>query len=342
MSVIAMGGVAGSGEGGAAGEMLPVIDCSTITLADSQLEAAILNQLDTVGPLTPADIADLTDLDARGFGVAELGGIECFTELATLDFGVGGQTSNIGDLAPLVYLKKLTSVSLDNNPIASLEPLGKLPLLTDLSLKSAVQNVDLSPLASSASITTLDLSNDSLGDLTPLGSIAALTTLYLRTANLSAPASLAKLKNVKSLDLVNTISDATPLVALTQLVTLEIGTKTLTNFDKLAPLVNLTSLKAESAGLTSITGVTNMTKLTYLDLAFNQVADIAPLQGLINLQTLFLNLNPVTNITPLVNNAGIATGDTIGLFGTSLSCATEGPKVTTLIGRGATVTSPCN
>ncbi len=72
------------------------------------------------------------------------------------------------------------------------------------------------------------------------------------------------------------------------------------------------------------------------------VADISALQGLAQLKNFFANLNPITDITPLVNNAGIATRDTMNLFGTSLSCATEGAKVATLVGRGVTVSSPCN
>ncbi len=161
--------------------------------------------------------------------------------------------------------------------------------------------------------------------------------------------------------------DAAVLAPFAQLVDLDVSAlnrQSVKNFDQLAPLVNLTSLKASYTGITSASVVQNMTKLVTLDLSGTQVADLTPLSGLTKLVTLDLsltevadltplsgltllqNLNlsfaPVTNITPLVNNAGLGAGDTIGLRGTSLNCTTEGAKVTTLIGRGATVVSPCN
>ena len=140
------------------------------------------------------------------------------------------------------------------------------------------------------------------------------------------------------------LADATPLAGLTQLTELSLNSNpNLANFDALSTLVNLTRLDAASTGISSATAIGSMTKLTYLDLYLDKIVDISPLQGLLQLQTVALNSNPVTDIAPLVANTGLGAGDFVYLPGTSLDCqAGQAAHVATLIGRGVTVTSPCN
>jgi Leucine-rich repeat (LRR) protein len=372
--VPATGGTPAGGAGGSP-DVLPVIDCDPIVFADANLESAVRDAIaKPTGPLTSADVAGLLTLDAQG-PVAFLSGIECLTDLETADFGPSsnGEYNFIGNLASLRYLTQLVTLNLGGNfAVGDLAPLGELPNLEVLSL--AIAGNDLSPLATAPSLRQLFIISfgSSVGDLTPLGQIATLEGLHLDRVQLTEPATLSALTNIKSLDLHDPYYagapvplDAAVLAPLTQLVDLNISDQTVTNFDQLAPLVNLTSLRASLTGITSASAVQNMTKLVTLDLSYTQVADVTPLSGLTLLQeldlssaqvadltplsglTLLQNLNlnfdgGVTNITPLVNNAGLGAGDTIGLYGTSLNCTSEGPKVATLIGRGATVSSPCN
>jgi Leucine-rich repeat (LRR) protein len=330
------GGAPSAGQGGAV-DMLPVVNCNPVTFVDPRLEAAVRNKLGkTTGVITPQDMANLTTLDASSDSIASLDGIECFPNLADINFGSGELGSSITELAPLRYLKKLTKVDLSGNPLKSLEPLGKLPNLQDLSLLGAIHNnLDISSLASAPSLTNLDLGGNSLGDLTPLASIATLNRLALYSSTLAAPATLSALKNVKELVVYNSIGDATPLAAMTQLVTLDVSfNKPLTNFDKLSTLVSLTSLSANDTGIASITALASMTKLTDLTIGYNLISDLAPLQGLTLLTNLSLFQNPtITSITPLVNNAGIGAGAQVDLSGDTVSCA----DVKTLRNRGATV-----
>ncbi|HVY24940.1 MAG TPA: leucine-rich repeat domain-containing protein [Polyangiaceae bacterium] len=344
-TLVAMGG-APSPSAGAAGspDELPPVDCDPVVFADAQLENAIRTAIDKAGPLTAQDIASLTSLDARGYGIATLDGIECFTELTNVDLGIGGQSSNVADLSPLRYLKKLVTLSLNVNPIESLDALAQLPALQRLDLNSVTDGLDLTPLGSAPSLSVLHLESDNVADLTPLGKSSSLKELWLTNSTLAVPNSLSKLTSVKLLYLSGAqLTDATPLASLKQLTELNIdGNGNLTNFNKLSTLTNLTWLDAGYTGISSITAVASMTKLKTLYLYFDQIADISPLQGLTQLESLALNFNPVTDITPLVNNAGLGTGDTINLAGTSLSCPAQGANVTTLVGRGATVYSPCN
>jgi Leucine-rich repeat (LRR) protein len=339
--VVEQGGAPAAGAGGAGGapDVLPPINCEPVVFADSNLEDAIRTAIDKVGPLTLADIASLTTLDARGYGVADLGGIECFSELTDLDLGYGGQASNVTDLTPLRYLKKLGGLDLTGDPVTSLEPLGQLPQLQVLRLSSTSDLLDLTPLGTAKALVRLDLVNNALADLTPLGKIATLDELWLNDSTFTVPNSLSALTNVKKLYLSGTaLTDATPLAALPQLTELNLdGNSNLTNFNKLSTLVNLTYLDAGYTGISSVAAVASMTKLQTLYLYSDNVADITPLQGLTQLQTLALNFNPVTDITPLVANAGIAAGDSVNLAGTGLNCTDQGTNVTALINRQVTV-----
>jgi internalin A len=59
--------------------------------------------------------------------------------------------------------------------------------------------------------------------------------------------------------------------------------------------------------------------LNYLNLTRNNISDISPLGGLINLEELFLSFNNISDISPLVANMGLWDGDTVNLSGNPLS-----------------------
>src|SRR6187402_1061655 len=111
---VAQGGVAQGGAGGESG--LPPLDCNPIVFANANLEEAVRDKINKpTGDLTPADVAELTLLDASGVGVSDLAGIECLSALQGASFGMGGATSSFSNLAPLVYLTELTTLDLSNN-----------------------------------------------------------------------------------------------------------------------------------------------------------------------------------------------------------------------------------
>jgi hypothetical protein len=347
--VIENGGAPAAGAGGAGGSpdvvVLPPVNCDPVTFADNKLEDAVRTALDKSGPLTLDDMASLTTLNAAGYAVADLSGIECFTEITDLNLGYGGSPSKVTNFTPLRYLQKLNKLNLTGNAVQTLEPLGELPNLQRLILSNAVDAVSLTPLAKAPALVRLDLDSNELGDLTPLGSIATLREVWFTSTKFTAPNSLSALTQVERLYVGGTqLADATPLAGLTQLTELTLNSNAnLANFNALSTLVNLTRLDAASTGISSATAIGSMTKLTHLDLYFDNIADISPLQGLLQLQTLALNSNPVTDIAPLVANTGLGAGDFVYLPGTSLNCqAGQAAHVATLIGRGVSVTSPCN
>jgi internalin A len=332
------GQAAGSGgaplidEGGAAGAAgaagapamlpeLPPVDCDTIVFKDAVLDNVVRYEIGKLtGDITPADVVDFLDLDARDSGITDLSGVECLTSLQSAEFYGGEVPNQISDLTPLSYLSELTSLDVSNNPIG-----------------------DLSPLVYLTKLKSLDLSYNAAPDLTPLSKLPSLQALHIEQATMQVPASLASLENVKELYAISTIDDGALIGGLTQLTHLELGFMAFTNADALGNLGNLGYLDAIDLGLTSAAPFATLTELTHLDLKENAFTDVGPLQNLTGLSYLGLFATPITSIQPLVQNQGLSSGDTLDISNTPLNCQTELANVTALVGRGVTVTgSPCN
>ena len=82
-----------------------------------------------------------------------------------------------------------------------------------------------------------------------------------------------------------------------------------------------------------------LTSLTSLNLAGNEITDISALSGLTSLTILERRNNPdLSDIRPLLSNAGLGAGDQVSLGGTDVSCV----DVTALRAKGVTVFSACS
>jgi len=81
----------------------------------------------------------------------------------------------------------------------------------------------------------------------------------------------------------------------------------------LSDLTNLRGLYLYINGIVDISSLSGLTNLTGLGLTWNQIVDISALSGLINLTRLYLDNNQISDIAPLVDNAGIDSGDIVDL-----------------------------
>ncbi|MCD8510912.1 MAG: TraB/GumN family protein [Bacillus sp. (in: Bacteria)] len=87
-----------------------------IQFSDSQLASAIkvaagLEDTDTI---TESDVIDIIELDAQGYGITHLQGIEALLELVHLNL----QDNEIDDLSQLFLIENLETVLLYNNPLS--------------------------------------------------------------------------------------------------------------------------------------------------------------------------------------------------------------------------------
>ena len=277
-------------------------------LPEVQLDASVLHRL--------------TDLHAGDRGISDLTGLKHATSLTTLFL----HENDISDLRPLTPLVNLTYIRLYGNQINDISPLADLTELTTLALDG--NNItDISPLANLTQLTALGLGTNNITDISHLANLTGLTHLVLSYNNIMDVSPLANLTNLKHLELQNNrITDITPLENLTNLEHLDTQNNPI--FDADSPVVDipdpnlrsaihnalgldrptitqadmlrLEALPAELRGITDLTGIEYALNLDSLGLQGNNITNLAPLATLTTLEHLYLSGNhSITDISSL-------------------------------------------
>ena len=103
--------------------------------------------------------------------------------------------------------------------------------------------------------------------------------------------------------------------------------------------LKLEYLHLESTLISDVSALSNLTELTYLNLNHNhnQITDISALSSLTNLKELYLENNSISDISPLVENTGLESGDVIDLRGNNLSYLSLYEYIPALQSRGVEV-----
>ena len=201
-----------------------------VEIPDPNLHAAIAEALgkNAREPITAAEIATLTRLEAKNANISNLTGLEHATNLTELFLGdeyVEAEdrwmnSNSVKDLSPLAGLTSLIRLGLRNNNISNILAIAGL---TNLRL--------------------LDLNNNNISDISALEGLTNLTWLNLWYNNISDISALVDLTSLKELSLGgNTISDISVLTGLTQLERLELWGNSTTDISSVAGLTNLTRL----------------------------------------------------------------------------------------------------
>ncbi|HVY25914.1 MAG TPA: leucine-rich repeat domain-containing protein [Polyangiaceae bacterium] len=360
-----MGGTAG--EGGATSiPVLPQCQGPTLSFKDPFIEQVVMDAVGVeVGPLTPADVAGLTDLTIPFPDTDfDLTGLECLSALQHLDCSGGAvgapldvlallpnlesidyQHSYIDDLTPFAVLTNVKSLDFGDNFIQDLTPLADLTQLESLGLAGiggfGGGSLDIGPLASLTNLRALDLSSDKVTDGTALASLAQLQELSLRQTQLASYAVVSNLTQLQMLDLSESdITTLPDLSKLTKLTSLNIAYDTPASFAPLSKLTKLTSLNAASTGLADLSVIASLIKLDTLDVSYNTFTDATVLGALPLLSTLDISYDSaITSLEPLVQSQYIGTGDYITAL--ALDCDTHGTRITALIAKGAVVGNSC-
>jgi len=323
---------------------------------DPALEAAVKQALGipTEVPIMPADMLNLTNLQAAGRGIANLTGLDYATNLRQLNI-VGNPVSDIGalasltnlevatigsnvtDISPLADLINLRELRLPGNLIADITPLSGLVNLRVLTLENCQIGNSISPLAGLVSLEflalqgnqiqdidaladirslwLLNLASNQISDIGPLSSLTSLECLYLSTNNISNVSALSSMASLRELRLDrNQISNIGVLTNLANLQVLYLLHNQINDLGPLAGLTGLTYLNISSNLISDLSPLAELTALEFLDGRWNQIVDISPLAGLVNLRTLSLNNNQITDIGAL---AGMTSLVSLGLAGTN-------------------------
>ena len=198
--------------------------------------------------------------------------------------------------------------------------------------------IDLTGLEHAINLGLLSLGGNSVSDISALAGLKNLTTLGLGNNSISDISALAGLKNLKRLSLgSNSISDISALTGLTNLKHLSLGNNSISDISALAGLTNLTRLSLGSNSVSDISVLAGLTNLTRLSLGSNSISDISALTGLTNLTTLILWDNSVSDLSPLVENAGLGSGDMVDVRRNPLRYLSIHTHTPTLQNRGVRV-----
>ena len=296
---------------------------ATVTIADANLRAVIADSLGKArnAPITRAEMATLTRLDAPNKGIRSLTGLEHATNLQVLDLG----------------LVRVNDEWVNSNAISNLSPLSNLTNLTWLSLTSNSVS-SISVLSNLTNLTGLHLGDNSVSSISALSNLTNLTSLNLWGNSISDISALSTLTNLTVLDLWgNSISDISALSTLTNLTWLGLYNNSISDISALSNLTNLTWLYLYNNSISDISALSTLTNLTGLGLGGNSISDISALSTLTNLTGLSLDYNSISDISPLVANTGLGRGDEVNLRSNPLSSTSINTHIPALQRRGVTV-----
>ena len=258
---------------------------------------------------------------------------------ALLGGGTGGGDASGGDpvteaLAPKVtiagqeYSTALTELDLSHQELTDtdIQALAEMTSLQSLNLNETMIS-DLTPLAGLTHLKALYLGgNNALTDLSPLENLTELNELLLpaqaELSDLTPLSGMTQLRNLGMSDGVNDslskIEDIAPLSGLTQLEELTMAVRSLTDLSPLAGLTHLKTLRLYGAiSISDLSPLSGMKALEVLQLTNNHAnsyvgTDLNALQPLTHLKTIRLNVDGLTDLSPL---AGLTELEELNMYG---------------------------
>jgi len=294
-----------------------------VAIPDANLRAVIADKLGKASgaPISRAEMATLTVLEAPNSNISDLTGLEFATNLTRLDLGAewvsnrevrnymanfvkrrnGANSNEISNLSPLSGLTRLEYLDLGSNLISDMSVLSGLTSLTYLDLYDNFIS-DVSALSNLTNLTSLDLYNNIISDVSDLSGMTGLERLFLGINLISDVSVLANLTNLETLNLEeNLISNVSVLSGLTRLADLDIGENTIPDISVLANLTGIKWLDLEDNEILDVSVLANLTTLERLFLDHNVISDLSPLSNLTDLTDLELSDNVISDISVLAN-----------------------------------------
>ena len=246
-------------------------------------------------------------------------------------------TTVIGDLTGLEYLTQSFAVNLSYHQITDLSPLSGLTNTRRLWL-SYNRITDLSPL-SGLTLDHLSVSHNPITDLSPLSNQVWLATFYAVNTGISDLSPLSGLTRIRILDLQeNNIRDISPLTRVNDLSEVYLSGNLISDLSPLANR-NLKTLTADHNRITDLSPLRNSLSMEVLNLNGNEeLSDLSVVERMTALKVLRLDGTGVRDLSPLVRNTGLGSGDQVYLRNVGRSLNDDAAQhVATLRGRGVSV-----
>ena len=298
-----------------------------VTLNDPAIDAAVREQLGmTAGetlmtddlwsiaeltlPDTVADLADLshftglTTLTIQNVSGLDFSVLSQLTALQTLD--LSGCTISTGSLDAIAGLTGLRVLRLNNCALTDINALSQLTALTELQLaNNSLTDIGVTSLM--LDLETVTLTNNPITSIAGLSACTKLKSLDISGCSVTSIASLSGKTALETLLAGNNqIADLSPLEGCTALAVLEVPYNLVSDISVLAQLPALTRFVGNNNQITAVPDFDEETsKLQYIQLDYNEVADLAGLQGINSLNYVYADYNQVETILPLKNNINL-------------------------------------
>lgn len=298
-----------------------------VTLNDPAIDAAVREQLGmTAGetlmtddlwsiaeltlPDTVADLADLshftglTTLTIQNVSGLDFSVLSQLTSLQTLD--LSGCTISTGSLDAIAGLTGLRVLRLNNCALTDINALSQLTALTELQLaNNSLTDIGVTSLM--LDLETVTLTNNPVTSIAGLSACTKLKSLDISGCSVTSIASLSGKTALETLLAGNNqIADLSPLEGCTALAVLEVPYNLVSDISVLAQLPALTRFVGNNNQITAVPDFDEETsKLQYIQLDYNEVTDLAGLQGINSLNYVYADYNQVETILPLKNNINL-------------------------------------
>ena len=298
-----------------------------VTLNDPAIDAAVREQLGmTAGetlmtddlwsiaeltlPDTVADLADLshftglTTLTIQNVSGLDFSVLSQLTSLQTLD--LSGCTISTGSLDAIAGLTGLRVLRLNNCALTDINALSQLTALTELQLaNNSLTDIGVTSLM--LDLETVTLTNNPITSIAGLSACTKLKSLDISGCSVTSIASLSGKTALETLLAGNNqIADLSPLEGCTALSVLEVPYNLVSDISVLAQMPALTRFVGNNNQITAVPDFDEETsKLQYIQLDYNEVADLAGLQGINSLNYVYADYNQVETILPLKNNINL-------------------------------------
>lgn len=265
-----------------------------VTFADPALTTCVR---DTLGlgaeeKLTDKAAATVEQLACPEMQITSLKGIDRLPNLSVLDLS----WNEIDDLTPLSGNTSLQMLLVGGNRVRDLTPLGTLPELNALDVSDNPVTT-LGPLAGLPGLVALAAADTGITTIAPLASL----DLYQLEVGYNPGLDLATIGRHTQLNYLGVagtgIRDLTRLATLTQLEWLDLADNRLTALAHLP--TGLLGLNLASNELSDVAGLEHASALTWLSLDGNPLTSAAPLGSLRHLDTLSLAGSALADLTPV-------------------------------------------
>lgn len=222
------------------------------------------------------------------------------------------------DLAEIVQLYALDSLSLIDNQIRDFSPLAQLGSLDILNL-SGNRISDLSPLSGMTGLRELYLDRNPLSDLTPLYGLSNLTLLSIQGCGVEENERAALAAALPACAILSDAEEENILVISlggqtfrSDVEELDLSSCGVRDISVLALCKELTRLDLSGNEISNLQGLMNLPKLNTLNISSNQVSDLRPLMGIETLYRLKAADNALTDTSALSTMTALQTLDLSG------------------------------